>query len=130
MSCSYETKIGSLYPRAFQSRLRAHPGADEWLLKKFLYLGNSTETGYNWQNLSKVAREPAEGARSQIDVPAGSAVEVRQIVGYCGPFTVRTEAVMSEERLSPENEDCEALDYFEAVANCSGIEIEVSIMIG
>ena len=54
-------------------------------------LGVSATTGYNWSKTSSVAKNEQKQYEVEATAPAGTILEIKQVVGHCDGSIVSTE---------------------------------------
>jgi hypothetical protein len=87
-------------------------------LSKFRTLGISYNTGYDWGQLPEMLGRQETQTHNSVQAPAGTIVQVKQLVGYCGWSTIRTEVFKTEMKVSQTLKRCLPTDSFELVIQC------------
>ncbi len=113
--CSYTKKDGTNINSA------------KWL-EKFQSLKVSPETGYDWNHISKNIRRQVTETTDTVRAPARTVVQVKQLVGYCGQNTVRTDVFKTELKFSPSLESCVPSESTDLVVKCDASKEKVSFI--
>ena len=72
ITCSYDSRIGSVFPPAMQNFIKINPDRAEEFFRRFHDLGVSNMTGYVWSDLTAQVRNPERSAHSQISALPGT----------------------------------------------------------
>jgi hypothetical protein len=96
--------------------------------EKFKSLKVSPKTGYNWNHISHIPRQPQTATTNAVRAPARTVVQVKQLVGYCGQSTIRTEVFRTEVKLSPTLESCVPMESVDLVLQCDASQEKVSFI--
>lgn len=94
---------------------------------KFKELGLSNKTNYDWSTISDHVRHIEVTSESEVTAPAGTIIQVRQVVGTCGQGTIRTEAVKTKQTISTKMKHCEAEEKFKLIIQCDASNDVVSL---
>ncbi len=123
-SCSYIERVGAILNSALA--LTGNKKDSVMWFEIFKTLGESSETGYNWEQISENLRRQETETTNTVRAPAGTVVQVQQLVGYCGHSTIRTEVFRTELKLSPTLESCVPTESVDRVLRCDASDDDVS----
>ena len=123
-SCFYTEKIGAVLNSDLALSVNKKDSFT-WF-NKFKTLRISNETGYNWSNISDNLRRQETMTKNTIRAPAGTVVQVKQLVGYCGQNTIRTEMFTTVLKISDSLKKCLPQESVDLVLRCDASEEKVS----